>query len=42
MLGKYAKMERVTGIGPVSTTWEAVVLPLNYTRLCSDKDYTKD
>ena len=25
-------LERVTGIGPVSTTWEAVVLPLNYTR----------
>ena len=25
-------MERVTGIGPVTTAWEAVVLPLNYTR----------
>ena len=25
-------LERVTGIGPVSTTWEAVILPLNYTR----------
>ena len=26
-------MERVTGIGPVTTAWEAVVLPLNYTRI---------
>lgn len=26
-------MERVTGIGPVTTAWEAVVLPLNYTRV---------
>ena len=26
------KMERVTGIEPVTTAWEAVVLPLNYTR----------
>ena len=25
-------MERVTGIGPVSATWQAAVLPLNYTR----------
>ncbi len=25
-------LERVRGIGPLSTTWEAVVLPLNYTR----------
>ena len=24
--------ERVTGIGPVSATWQAAVLPLNYTR----------
>ena len=26
-------MERVTGIEPVTTAWEAVVLPLNYTRV---------
>ena len=26
-------MERVTGIEPVTTAWEAVVLPLNYTRI---------
>ena len=26
------EMERVTGIEPVTTAWEAVVLPLNYTR----------
>ena len=25
-------LERVTGIGPVSATWQAAVLPLNYTR----------
>jgi hypothetical protein len=25
-------MERVTGIGPVSATWQAAILPLNYTR----------
>ncbi len=25
-------MERVTGIGPVTNAWEALVLPLNYTR----------
>ena len=29
-------MERVTGIGPVTTAWEAVVLPLNYTRIFLD------
>ena len=27
-----ALLERVTGIGPVSATWQAAVLPLNYTR----------
>ena len=27
-----AILERVTGIGPVSGTWQAPVLPLNYTR----------
>jgi hypothetical protein len=26
-------MERVTGIEPASTAWEAVVLPMNYTRM---------
>lgn len=25
-------MERVTGIGPASRAWEALILPLNYTR----------
>jgi hypothetical protein len=25
-------MERVMGIGPTSKAWEALVLPLNYTR----------
>ena len=28
----YRPVERVTGIGPVSGTWQAPVLPLNYTR----------
>ena len=28
-----AFLERVTGIGPVSATWQAAVLPLNYTRI---------
>ena len=26
------KLERVTGIEPVSEAWEASILPLNYTR----------
>ena len=26
------RLERVTGIEPVSEAWEAAVLPLNYTR----------
>lgn len=26
-------MERVMGIGPTSSAWEAGVLPLNYTRI---------
>jgi hypothetical protein len=26
--------ERVRGIGPLYPTWQAGVLPLNYTRLC--------
>ncbi|CAL7000200.1 protein of unknown function [Lactiplantibacillus plantarum] len=25
--------KRVTGIGPATTAWKAVVLPLNYTRI---------
>gem|GEM_PF-2399704 len=28
----FAKMERATGIEPVSEAWEAAVLPLNYAR----------
>ena len=27
-------IERVTGIGPAYSAWEADVLPLNYTRTC--------
>ena len=27
------EMERVTGIGPAYSAWEADVLPLNYTRV---------
>ena len=27
------KPERVTGIEPAFTAWEAVILPLNYTRM---------
>lgn len=26
-------MERITGIEPTSTAWEAVVLPMNYIRV---------
>ena len=26
-------LERMTGIGPATTAWEAVVLPLNYIRI---------
>lgn len=28
----FARFERVTGVEPASTAWEAVVLPMNYTR----------
>ena len=28
------RLERVTGIGPAYSAWEADVLPLNYTRTC--------
>lgn len=32
--------KRVTGIGPATTAWKAVVLPLNYTRVKSARaDY---
>ena len=30
-----ATLERVTGIGPAYSAWEADVLPLNYTRSCT-------
>src|SRR5437764_7001421 len=33
MLGSAAKMERVKGIEPSLSAWEADVLPLNYTRV---------
>jgi hypothetical protein len=32
--------ERVTGIEPASTAWEAVVLPMNYTRVLRARSYT--
>ena len=32
------KMERVMGIEPTLSAWEAEVLPLNYTRVCTDPD----
>ena len=30
---KFYGIKRVTGIGPATTAWKAVVLPLNYTRV---------
>ncbi len=33
-------MERVTGIEPASRAWEALILPLNYTR--SDAEHSTD
>src|SRR5262245_42495476 len=30
--GRHGRMERVMGIEPTSSAWEAEVLPLNYTR----------
>ena len=30
---RYAELERVTGIEPAFSAWEADVLPLNYTRI---------
>jgi hypothetical protein len=31
------KLERVKGIEPLSKAWEALVLPLNYTRVGGDE-----
>ena len=31
------RFERVTGIEPALSAWEADVLPLNYTRSCTDR-----
>jgi hypothetical protein len=33
-------MERATGIEPAYTAWKAVVLPLNYARLCASEILT--
>ena len=34
-------MERVTGIEPALSAWEADVLPLNYTRVDSHMNYSR-
>jgi hypothetical protein len=35
-------MERVMGIEPTLFAWEAKVLPLNYTRICSALVFKKE
>ena len=34
-VGLVSRAERVTGIEPASSAWEADVLPLNHTRVCN-------
>ena len=36
VLQRFSCVERVTGIEPALSAWEADVLPLNYTRGCAD------
>ncbi len=38
LLWKIMKLERVMGIEPTSKAWEALVLPLNYTRVLPDEE----
>jgi hypothetical protein len=38
LLQGFSRVERVTGIEPALSAWEADVLPLNYTRTCADRD----
>ena len=37
VLQRFSRMERVTGIEPALSAWEADVLPLNYTRRRADR-----
>ena len=38
LLQRFSRVERVTGIEPALSAWEADVLPLNYTRRRADRD----
>jgi hypothetical protein len=37
VLQRFSRVERVTGIEPALSAWEADVLPLNYTRRGADR-----
>ena len=37
VLQRFSRVERVTGIEPALSAWEADVLPLNYTRRRADR-----
>ena len=37
LLQRFSRVERVTGIEPALSAWEADVLPLNYTRRHADR-----
>ena len=38
---RFSRVERVTGIEPALSAWEADVLPLNYTRERADGAYSR-
>ena len=38
-LQNHYRMERVTGIEPVSIPWEGIILPMNYTRAINFLSY---
>jgi hypothetical protein len=40
-LQRFSRLERVTGIEPALSAWEADVLPLNYTRERADHHRVK-
>ena len=41
VLQRFSRVERVTGIEPALSAWEADVLPLNYTRGGADRHTAK-